>query len=1089
MQSEAGGVLRLLASFGGGAAPAGAVKTVLGALGRIGAATARALAFPADPAASAAETLAGVVDRLASLLTALDSLADDAGRVVLIEARISSDPPSLRQLLLSLRTSQGVQDRFSVAGFALGVEANWNAGLLIDFVSRPGAYLIVTPAAGAQAAFATISTDLWLEKGGTAEAMRDANPKTGDRGQSDPADPSTPPLLSAKASATLSDPRLIVVGLWGGQMRVLQRVKSTPSNILLSGGALTLSTYDGPLEFAPLDAELGVEASFPKDRLLPLLGMGEPGVEGAGGDFLDRLKNSLSQFVWVKNWTPGKTPGRQIPLDVVLGVKAAGVESEVKLTISLNLDNWRVKVDASTKIRIKSKRVEQRALGLDWVLEQADEDDRVSNAEVEMFDLIFKDDGETELLLNTGEHGGRMQIRFADLSSDGRGLVLNVTDFRVSRAGLDLAASPVDQPVVLNGIGTPFQFIAGNFVIKGGKLIQASIGGRGSLPNDLIGNVDCSVLLNFQQAADSGAIVLQSGHVDFDKRGQPIVCHATCFTLTLENLEIGFVSDGGYHFYFMLTGSIQFTPREGEFENGLLQFLKDVRIDLDRAPLCRDPRVLVQHLSFQKALNPKKTFPLFNLFEFELRGFGFHGSSPKFGGDPAINLSGQITFSLGEAKDESIEFHGLWMAGPAKGQSLPRIRLDGLGVNIGFGGAAIIRGSVLAVDPQTPTLANEQIAPPGYDAYGFLGDGTVSLSGFASFSASFGFLEVARKDRPQERRKAFFLYLERDKIAVEIPLVIWTFYMREVGFGFGYRYTLAGIREAEDATSVAAIVKALDDVSKRQGDLSRFAAWSADPEGDKVTLALRGAFQCFEPPDEEYDDDQEREWEEPFFFDIVVALRSDLTFLMSTRGWLATNYHDFLTDGTGEKIRTHPGLRGYMYISAPRSELLMRAIGDHTGYVGDRFEDIAALKDALHSIDWSATLYINPTVFHYELGWPDQLVARLRDDDKMRVIVRGGMIFRATGDGILWGFNIEADAVMHFGGSVGGGTIGLAVEAGLTAKFIARLIAYLARNLNGTLIYGLISLDANVSFSVRAWMHVDLGFTSFDINISFSFQI
>src|SRR5262249_31933811 len=151
---------------------------------------------------------------------------------------------------------------------------------------------------------------------------------------------------------------------------------------------------------------------------------------------------------------------------------------------------------------------------------------------------------------------------------------------------------------------------------------------------------------------------------------------------------------------------------------------------------------------------------------------------------------------------------------------------------------------------------------------------------------------------------------QREEMSVEIPVVIWTFYLREVGFGFGYRYTLRGIEEAENAKSIAKLVKALDEVSKRQGDLARFSAWMPDPEGDHVTLALRGAFQCFMPPSESYNEKAEKTAEEPFFFDIVAALRSDMTFLMATRGWVATNYYDFHTDTGGDKIRSRPGFRG-----------------------------------------------------------------------------------------------------------------------------------------------------------------------------------
>ena len=165
------------------------------------------------------------------------------------------------------------------------------------------------------------------------------------------------------------------------------------------------------------------------------------------------------------------------------------------------------------------------------------------------------------------------------------------------------------------------------------------IAGRGTLPPQLVGDAACDVVLVFAQDVD-GALVLQSGKVEIEKKGDPIICHATRFRLTITDLDIAFVRDGGYHFYFLVTGSLQFAPKPGEFESGLLQYFKDVRMDLEQVPLSGDARVLARHISFQVKLNPKQRFALFNLFTFELRGIGFHPASPKFDGAPIARRSG-----------------------------------------------------------------------------------------------------------------------------------------------------------------------------------------------------------------------------------------------------------------------------------------------------------------------------------------------------------------------------------------------------------------------------------------------------------------
>ncbi|MBY5871331.1 hypothetical protein HFN53_04760 [Rhizobium leguminosarum] len=1070
---------------------------LLDALGRIAAAIGRAAAIAAD---AVQHVLLAVAEAVGRLLRTLGDLLGQAGRNLAIEIRIATDPFELRQVLVVVKNKPMVAAPFSLAalGLKLDIHEGFEPGLLLDFVAAPGAYLIASPVAdgGTAGKLATLSTDLWLgEEGGTTRAIRDADGKDGERGTvEDPNSGTTvaKPLISLELS-TRDEKELVVLiaGLSRGRGAFFQRVTNVVRKPIGSAGSTQLVSSDGPFSVSELnDSDFNFNFTFDKDRVLPLLGMGEPGKEkvdpqgGTTPSFLDKLKNSLSQTVWVKDWKTEAATHDHATGALTVGIKVAGLETEAVLALALDMKTLEASIKAeSGNVGLKSKRIEERALGLVWVIEQVDEKARAADVEVEMFKLSFKD-GETSFALD--EKVARMEIRFADLSSDGKGVALAVKQFGISRAGLDLRAEASGASTTLNGIDTPFKVTTGAFEIRGGRLIQATIGGQGSLPRDLVGDVDCSLLLNFRQDPASNEVVLQKGKVEFGKRGEPVMCHTTRFTLTINELDIAFVRDGGYHFYFLVTGSIEFTPRGGEFENGLLKYLKDVRIDLQQTPLTGNARVLVKHISFQKAFTPKKSFKLFEVFEFELRGFGFHPSSLKFDGDPAINISGQIKFSeIGDVMKPSIDFHGLWIAAPKGDNPLPRVRCDGLGVEIGLSGAAHIRGTLIAVDPKTDWLEFGGRPPVGYDTYGFLGEGEVSIEGWGSMSASMGFLEVARSETPDERRKSFFLYLQANKLAIEIPVVVWTFWMREVGFGFGYRYTLQGIKAAENASSTAQLVKTLDDVSKRQGDLARFAAWSPDPEGDKITLAMRALFQCY-PTQEEWDEDYEKTAQEPFLFDIVAALRSDMTFLMSARGWVATNYHDFLSDNDGSKLRNNPGLRGYLYISAPRQELLMRAIGSSGGYVGDRLGDIQELKQALKSVDWSMTLFINPKLFHLELGWPNQLVVRLRDKPDFKVTVRGGLIFRVAEDGLLWGFNIEADAFIVFKGGFDGGSIGVMVEASLTAKFLARLISFVSWRLSGTLIYGLISLDANLEFRIRAWMEIDIGVDTVTLRISFS---
>lgn len=1040
----------------------------------------------ADAANEAGRMIGSMLDAIGeaikSFLEMLRDFVPDGAPVsdVDVQVTLSLDPFEILQILVLRKASEGAKE-LEKAGLFLKLHAGWQPGLLIDLSANPGAYVVAAwpgDPAGGKPPLVTLATDLWLESAEkTVTHTPDADPASGARPQSRLIE------INAVHEDGASPLVVVVAGVCRGEAVFLRSLPRPPSNA--TGG---LAVADGPPIFQDLGDAIGVDAKFAVDRILPLLGMGETGETEASpsGGFLEKLKSGIGQVVSVKSYS-GKFHPKEFEIDgnLELDVKAAGISTTVALKLGLSLKTLRAKLAGPTSLGLASKRIEEDALGLTWIVEQKDDDKRKKNIEVEMFKLGFSG-GESFFELGPE---ARMQLRFGGLSSDGEGVVFNVTTFRVGRRGVDITAQAGDKSVRLNGLDVPFRFTSGKFVMRASRLVEASVTGRGALPPALIGEADCTLALAFVQGADG--IELQSGKVEIDKKGEPIVCHSTRFTLTVNDLDVGIQKDAGaWHFYFLVTGSLRFTPKAGEFEGGLLGFLKDIEINLERAPLTGDARVLSKHVSFQKALSPKKTFNLFNLFTFELRGFGFHPASPRFDGKPAINLSGQIKFAeIGDVMQPKIDFHGLWIAPPKDGEALPRISAEGLGLDLQLAGAIKIRGSVLAVDPSTRTVEGRDFAPLGYDTYGFLGEGEVDIPGWGSMQASLGFLEVEKK-ATGDRYKAFFVYLQKDKLAVQIPTGFWTFYMREAGFGFGFRYTLAGIRDADTATSPAQLIRVLDDVSRRQGDLARYAAWSPDtnPEANRFTLALRAAVQAY-PAQKVYNDAREEKAENPFFFDVIVALRSDLTLLASMRGYLGVNYADFRANK--DNFRERPGLQGYLYISAPRQELLARMIANSRGFIGERFPGLQTgqiLRRAVESVDWSSTLYIRPGLFHYEMGWPDQLSVRLVDTNNMKVSLRGGMIFRAAEDGLLWGYNIEADAWLRFGGSVGS-DIGVAAEASMQARFVARLIAYLSWRLQGSLVYGLVSLDATLAFSVRAWMKINLRFTSFMIRIGFSFSV
>lgn len=192
-------------------------------------------------------------------------------------------------------------------------------------------------------------------------------------------------------------------------------------------------------------------------------------------------------------------------------------------------------------------------------------------------------------------------------------------------------------------------------------------------------------------------------------------------------------------------------------------------------------------------------------------------------------------------------------------------------------------------------------------------------------TAAMGFMELKQAD---QSRHAFFIYAQMDALSIEIPTPVKEIYLRAVGFGFGYRYTLAGLRRADTVTNPRELIQVLDDVSKYQNDLSKFQAWEPEAEGDRVTLAMAAVLSVNSASENFELSEEEKELPNPLLLDVSAALRSDLTFLMTVRAWLSVNYYSYLKGDDKEAIAASPPLRGYLYISAPRKELLARLVSD-----------------------------------------------------------------------------------------------------------------------------------------------------------------
>jgi hypothetical protein len=601
-----------------------------------------------------------------------------------------------------------------------------------------------------------------------------------------------------------------------------------------------------------------------------------------------------------------------------------------------------------------------------------------------------------------------------------------------------------------------------------------------------------------------GNLTFKSASVVLDKGADPIVSRTTRFSLSLQKVQLDAWDFGndGIHFWFLITGSARFTPGEGEFVDGLLKYLADLEIVFDHAPLTTNISVLKRHLrDFQIAVRMKKQINFFNLFKFELRSIGFHPEVERFGSKPALAISGQLNFAdTGDTVSPKIDFHDLWIAPPKPGMALPQIAFDGLGVEMKLGGVKV-EATAVTVDGTMPSLALDPMIhyPDGITMEGFLASGRLIVDGWAPIAGAMGFLEIGRLDG--SRKHSFFVYGQAEQLSIPIPTPIGDLYLREVGFGLGFRYTFAGLVAADQVKSPQQLIQVLDEVSKRQGELASFKAWAPEIDGDRVTLAMRALFTIESATEDNELTEEERYLPNPFMFDVAAALRSDLTFLMTVRVWLNTNYYSWVygkldesdnVTTAKEDIHTSPPLRGYLYLSAPRKTFLGRMVADGTGYLGEDPPLNAVLKSAMQGITWSATMLIQPGLFHFEMGWPYELKIHFEQKTAitdMAIRMEGGMVFRIEDTSMLYGVAFRGAGHAQIGGRIGGDSFGASAIARAEFEIDGKFIAYIpVGNPKNTLFYGAISFSNTLSISIDVWLRIKIfgGSISFSLHLSFS---
>lgn len=1059
-------------------------------LGKLLAASLKWMARHAGQALGAAAGVLGslveaTLDLIGRVLELLGKGAKQVFSYVAVEVRIDARSCALKQLLITpvenpTHTDQGPIEALAFAGLELIVPAEWAPTLLLDFSRGLVAALLVSPKGEADSKnVLELSTDLWLKRADApVEAVRDTD-LDGVRPKSR--------LLQLRGWKK-KDTVIALAVLEQGKLSFFQSLlehRPASESLKVDGGVtLTIGQFSGTPTFTELrtedfDGSLGYDLDKAK-RLLPFFGTAGENQDKTPGKPAGKLMDKLNQYVEVEGADKVQLSGSSLtlPLKAIIHLDAFSTALSIRLKFDLNTLTARLEADEACEIRGKPEPGD--LFGLTYLIRpksgKLDE-----KGEFAQFALDFSAGAPRMALHKDAE----IDLFYSRLGGGGRGLVFKVSEFVVGQGLFDIVAE-VDpsEPVTLPGVDMPFRFDAGKLVVKRGEIQAFSINGSGQLPPELVGQANCKVTLSLGREPGNGRLAVLACDAQLDKTQSPIVCHATRFELTITKLGFALVDmagEGGYQFYFQVTGSLVFAPVQDEFADTFLKHLRGLKISLNKAPLARDISRLARAISFQIPIEPRVTFNLFDVFAFELRGIGYLGSCEAFGGDPALVICGQARLTPNsDTISARIDLHNMYISTQVKGARLPRVRFDGLGVSLSMQ-AGTVEATAIAVDGNLPTLYPADVLPAGIKARGFLASGRLNLKSWASMSASMGFLEL--EDAQGDKRHAFFLYGEMGKLSTEIPTPVKPIYLREMGFGIGYRYTLAGLRRADAVTTPQALVEVLDDVSRYQNDLARFEAWEPEATGDRLTLALRAMLSLESASQDGSLSDDEAKLPNLLLMDVAAALRSDLTFLMTVRAWLCVNYADWANATDRQSIASRPTLRGYLYLSAPRQEFLARLLSDPNGLIGEHPKLPEPMIMAFRAVTWSATLYTRPGLFHYELGWPYELKFEFTED-AFGITCEGGMVMRIEDASILYGIAFRAKGFARIGGKVGGRSLGASAVAEMDFALDAKFIALISlKQPSDTLFYGSLAFSCTVNIEVRVWMEIDLGFDEIRIEI------
>lgn len=801
---------------------------------------------------------------------------------------------------------------------------------------------------------------------------------------------------------------------------------------------------------------------------------GQPSTDESGSQ---GKKPPFSQYIRIR---PPKAKdiemdGSVIRIKVPATIMIGSLELDTELPLGFDMSTFAFKVSHPDGIKVMSKKQDllkgkkNELFGLSWKFLGAPVEHEGSVAEPRFhhFTLVTQD---FNYQLQQAP-GGMIEVAYTKASKEP--IAFGVSDFALGSNGLSITAEVLDRPATLNGIDTKFSFSGSKLVIVENEVKDLTLSGSGPMPPKLVGDAMVDISMQFQERAGNFTLVAGEAKLQGSKL---LKCEGTRFQFQIDGVGLKFVNDGGFHLFFTLTGKARMVLAKSDSKSGALSMLPSIELELNECPLTGDATVLAKHISFLVELPKPVTFPLLGTYQYELRAIGFYPQFEPFANDAAMLISGQIKFAQGkgDVADKKPDLHKLYIGLPEEGKIIPRIYMDKLPLAINMGDAFKLNGVVEFFD--------------GKDEKGFSGEGVLEIKGLPPIAASFGFFRLLREDGTWVR--AWFIYIEIRQISLLVPYV--KFYLREVGLGFGYRFTLTGIKAADTAGDLKQMISELKKLSRTQGDLAKMDRWARDveePGGDpRWTIVLRALFAQNSAAPSPLTWNQKKEEELPcaYMFDVVAAFRSDLTFFMTARGWINTSYGYFVKErNAGNQLE--PLFSGFILLSARQKRLLAHLASNPNGFPGHKPPLPVFAKTAIQNSQFSATLLLEPGLAHLELGWPNMLRWRT-EMGPLKVERRGGFIFRITDDYLLIGISYQERGKLDIRAGVDLGVVGASLRATADLALGARLMALIEFHPGGRPnphVYGAIGVDLQIKVVIELWIDVGL----FTVDFDFSFEI